>query len=250
MSVTLSIITINYNNADGLRKTMQSVLDQDYSDFEYLVIDGGSTDGSKEVIEDFLNNHPNSSKITYWCSEKDGGIYPAMNKGIAHALGQHIGILNSGDVFCKNVLDIVGECAVCNTDKILYGCSALYKGEEFDYVYGPNHIDICRNMIPHESAFVPKSVYEKYGTYDETYKIAADYEAFIRYYLAGVEFQFIDLLVGRFYQDGISSTNEKLLYEENKRLRKAHGIYVNPRKQFFVTFLPRLGRYIKKIIKG
>ena len=87
----LSVITINYNNAEGLAKTMDSVFRQRFSDFEYIVIDGGSTDGSKDLI---VNNQ---DKIAYWCSEKDSGIYNAMNKGIREASGEYLLFLNSGD---------------------------------------------------------------------------------------------------------------------------------------------------------
>ena len=91
-----SIISINYNHSDGLRKTIQSVVNQTFTDFEYIIIDGGSEDGSVEVIKDY------SDKITYWISERDKGIYNGMNKGIAQAKGTYINFMNSGDVFYSN----------------------------------------------------------------------------------------------------------------------------------------------------
>ncbi|WP_373940767.1 glycosyltransferase [Polaribacter sejongensis] len=92
----ITIITINYNNLLGLKKTMQSVFDQTYKDVEYVIIDGGSTDGSKEYILD------NAEKLAYWVSEPDNGIYNAMNKGIAKATGEYLLFLNSGDFLCDN----------------------------------------------------------------------------------------------------------------------------------------------------
>ena len=88
-----SIITINYNNADGLRRTIESVVSQTYADYEYLIIDGGSTDGSVNAIKEY------EDKISYWVSEKDGGIYNAMNKGVKVAHGEYLIFMNSGDVF-------------------------------------------------------------------------------------------------------------------------------------------------------
>src|SRR6478735_1115877 len=94
--IQLSIITINYNNLQGLQKTIESVVSQSFKDFEYIIIDGGSTDGSKVLIEKY------SESITYWVSEKDNGIYPAMNKGIQVANGEYLLFLNSGDWFYEN----------------------------------------------------------------------------------------------------------------------------------------------------
>lgn len=96
----LSVITINYNNAEGLAKTMDSVFRQRFSDFEYIVIDGGSTDGSKDLI---VNNQ---DKIAYWCSEKDSGIYNAMNKGIREASGEYLLFI----LFCRAKTLFTGIC--------------------------------------------------------------------------------------------------------------------------------------------
>ena len=91
-----SIITINYNNADGLRRTIESVVSQTFDDYEYVIIDGGSTDGSVDVIKEYEN------KISYWVSEKDGGIYNAMNKGVKASNGEYLIFMNSGDVFYRD----------------------------------------------------------------------------------------------------------------------------------------------------
>ncbi len=123
--VKLSIITVNLNNSAGLRKTIESIVKQTFKDFEYIIIDGGSTDGSAEVIKEFAD------KITYWVSEPDKGIYNAMNKGILHAKGEYLLFLNSGDwladddllskVFCEpRTADIIyGHMNFVSGDKIL-----------------------------------------------------------------------------------------------------------------------------------
>lgn len=244
----LSIITINYNDFVGLRKTMQSVLDQSYPDFEYLVIDGGSTDGSKAVIEDFLANHENSSKITYWCSEKDGGIYPAMNKGINLAKGHFICMLNSGDCFCDDVLSSVGKQATKYPDSILYGAVSVIENDKFSHVACMNSDYLPKGTLPHQGIFIPKEIHEKYGCYDESFKVCADYNFLLTVYQAGVPFHFLDLIISDYDGTGLSSTNRKLLTTENIRIWKSHGVYVSPRKQFIKSFIPRLCNLLKRII--
>lgn len=243
-----SIVTINYNDSIGLEKTMQSVLNQSFLDFEYLVIDGGSTDGSKTVIEKFVNNHPNASKITYWCSEKDGGIYPAMNKGINLAKGQFICMLNSGDCFCDNVLSSVGKQAVNYPDSILYGAVSVIENGKYKYVSCLNADMLPTNTLPHQGIFISKSVHEKHGNYDESFKVCADYNFLLTVYQAGVPFHFLDLIVSDYDGTGLSSTNRKLLIEENIRIRKGHGVYKSPRKEFLKSFIPRLGKFFKRLI--
>ena len=122
MKPFLSIITINRNNADGLRQTMESVLSQKCAKpFEYIIIDGASTDGSVDVIKEFLSKKKYASKISYWVSEKDSGIYNAMNKGIAHSNGVLVGILNSGDTFKENAFENLYELNKASPDALLYG---------------------------------------------------------------------------------------------------------------------------------
>lgn len=100
--IFLSIITINYNNADGLRKTIESVKNQTSKNYEHIIIDGGSTDESVSVIKEFLANSDYAKQVTFWCSEKDKGVYDAMNKGTLHANGRFCLYLNSGDYLSDN----------------------------------------------------------------------------------------------------------------------------------------------------
>ena len=98
--MTLSIITINYNNRDGLQKTIDSVISQSFNDYEWIVIDGDSNDGSREIIEQYCD------RFAYWCSEPDSGIYNAINKGLSHATGEYVQFLNSGDwLYSDNILE-------------------------------------------------------------------------------------------------------------------------------------------------
>lgn len=176
----ISVITINFNDALGLEKTIVSVLNQALSDFEFIVIDGNSTDGSKDVIENYKD------KFTYWVSEPDNGIYNAMNKGIAKATGDYLLFMNSGDVLIEeaNILihcseklieDIVAfDCFLEKNHKII-GRRTHLENPTFFYVY--------RNGFKHQSTFIKRNLFEKIGFYNENYKIAGDYEFWIRCFL-------------------------------------------------------------------
>jgi glycosyltransferase involved in cell wall biosynthesis len=178
----VSIITVVLNNADTIGQAIDSVLSQDYPDIEYIVIDGQSSDGTIDVIKSY------GSKITQWVSSKDGGIYPAMNKGLKMATGQIIGILNADDVYAssKVVSGIVAKMVETGSDTayadlnyvtrhdltkvVRYWRSGAYKKGSFKLGWMP----------PHPTFFVKKSVYEKYGVFDTTLRSAADYELMLR----------------------------------------------------------------------
>jgi len=209
----LSIITVNLNNRDGLQKTIDSVISQTFKDFEWIVIDGGSTDGSKELIEKYSNY------ITYWVSEPDKGIYNAMNKGINVSIGDYLLFLNSGDWLCdKNVLIDVFKNN--HTADILYGYmmrgsingelsqGALMKPTLFWY-------DFLGSSLPHQSTFISKKLFEKYGLYDETYNIAADTKFFIYSVVwKKCSYEFIPRKIAIFEGSGISDNDKKLRNEE------------------------------------
>lgn len=212
----LSIITINYNNRTGLEKTIQSVLSQTFTDYEYIIIDGGSTDGSREVIESVKD------RLAYWCSEPDKGIYNAMNKGIAKAKGEYLQFLNSGDyLYDAQVLQKVFEKE--RTADILYGYMII----DGNNVVGNKAImkpvlywnDFWGNTLPHQSTFTKKELFDKYGSFDETYKIVADAKFFIRTIVwEKSSYDFIPEKIAVFQPGGVSSGKERF-YERDVRLR-------------------------------
>ena len=204
----LSVITINYNNRDGLRKTIESVVNQTYKDFEYIVIDGGSTDGSVDVIKEY------AGKIDYWVSEPDKGIYNAMNKGIDVAKGEYLNFMNSGDTFCNN--DTV-ECVFIknNQSDIICGNTMMPTKHE-----PPNEITfktMFSGTICHQSAFIKTSLMRKYR-YDENLKIVADRKFFIEALILGnSSYSAIDVDVVNYDINGLSSNNRFLSdYEHSK----------------------------------
>lgn len=172
----LSIITINYNNKAGLQKTIDSVVSQTFKDFEWIIIDGGSTDGSKELIEQY------SQYITYWVSEPDKGIYNAMNKGIIKANGDYLLFLNSGDslVEKKTLYHIFRDN---HNEEILYG-NIIYDNEikTKNIGFHSNNLtllDLFKGNMPHQASLIKKKLFDSYGLYDERIKISADWKFFL-----------------------------------------------------------------------
>lgn len=172
----LTIITINYNNKEGLIKTFDSIAKQTWLDFEYIVIDGGSTDGGKELIE-------KNPQVNYWVSEKDSGVYNAMNKGILKATGDYIIFMNSGDFFFnEKVLENVQPHFSSNID-ILYGDTLCFNDKGYKKLETPDKKltfgFFYNGGINHQAAFIKRELFHKYFLYNEDYKICADWEFFI-----------------------------------------------------------------------
>ena len=214
----LSIITINYNNADGLKRTLESVKRQTFNDYEHIIIDGGSTDGSFDVIQDFLKDENYAHKVSFWCSEKDGGIYNAMNKGIDHAGGIFVEMLNSGDMFTGDCLSHIAPYLKENPNSVIYGANDYYDGTKYIQTLSYAAENLSTIMIPHEATFVPLSIYKKHGKYDESFRIVADREFMLRLKDNGVNFIHIPVIVTDFSMDGVSSTNPKITDKENYRI--------------------------------
>lgn len=172
-----SIITVNYNNREGLRRTIQSVINQTYTDYEYIIIDGESDDGSVDVIKEY------GSHITYWVSERDKGVYNAMNKGILQAKGTYINFMNSGDTFFdQNILAKVSH-EISDVD-ILVGKDYHYdatsrKGFASILPTRISMVTFFMETLPHQGAFIRRALFEN-SPYDETFRICADWAFYIK----------------------------------------------------------------------
>ena len=207
-----SVITINYNNKDGLRRTIESVICQNYSDFEYIVIDGGSTDGSVDIIKN------NASKINFWVSEPEKGIFHAMNKGTSHATGDYLIFMNSGDCFhSPYVLSETSdytEDIICG--KILRGSSTIPCGH---YKSTITMVDLIRDTLPHQAMFIKKDLLVKHP-YDEKYNIYSDGKFAIESIIFdNCTFRNIDAIIADYDINGISAnSNKKWNEEKNKTL--------------------------------
>ena len=217
----LSIITINYNNLEGLRKTLESVCAQTFRDYEWIVIDGGSNDGSRELIE------ANSADITYWVSEPDNGIYHAMNKGIAQAKGEFCQFLNSGDYYIS--ADTLKK-VFSNKDlaDVNYGDQwCIKEGKVVEKRIYPDKMGLSyllKAPLGHQASFFRTSAIKEHP-YKEKYTISADRAFFLGLYVFGYQFKHIQQPIAYFDTEGIGS-NAKTLAE---RRRQFHAI----KREFF-----------------
>lgn len=204
----LSIITINYNNEIGLKKTFESIFSQTYRDFEYIVIDGASSDRSIEIIKEY------DQFINYWVSEPDRGIYNAMNKGIAKAHGDYCIFMNSGDVFYDNnvvmqsLLHLDGTVVISGSTILIDGIKRAPSDITF--------INLVRNTLTHQSTFIKTSYLKKYK-YDEELKIVSDWKFLIQVLIMeNQSYKSIDTIISRYDLTGISTVNVSLMERERK----------------------------------
>lgn len=207
----LSIITINYNNKEGLRKTIDSVMSQTFKDYEWIIIDGGSTDGSREVIEAFSEN------FVYWCCEPDSGVYNAMNKGISRAQGEYLSFMNSGDCYYeKNTLENIFKQEV--SGDILYGDVIYQFGNKDVLQCAPRSLSLYhlyKSTIYHQSSFIKKELFLDSG-YDEKLKIVSDWKKWIEWVLQNKKYQYLPMTVAKVDTTGISMTNHTQREDERK----------------------------------
>lgn len=219
----LSIITINRNNAAGLEKTMQSVAAQTFKEFEYIVIDGASTDDSVKVIKRY---DPQFAHLK-WVSEPDSGIYNAMNKGLRMALGDYIQILNSGD--CLAAPDVTERMLSALEDSgnpsILYGnmIKCFSDGKRMvDKCFAGQEITMLgmfTGTLNHDPVYIRRELFEKYGYYEESLKIVSDWKWYLQAIILGGEKpHYVDLDVTLFDMTGISETNKNLDKAERKQV--------------------------------
>ncbi len=229
----VSIITVVYNRADVVRDTIESVLSQTYKNIEYIIIDGASTDGTMDVVNEYKD------RISKIISEPDHGLYDAINKGIREATGDVIGLIHSDDFYLDNfvIQRVVDEFKNKKVDTLF--ADLLYiKGDNKDKVlryYSAKNFTVKKLKYgfipPHPTLFVKKEVYEKCGLYKTDYKIAADYEMFVRLLLVNkLSFSYIHLPIVKMRVGGVSSGGIRRKIECNievVRAIKSNGIKTN-----------------------
>jgi glycosyltransferase involved in cell wall biosynthesis len=235
----ISIITINYNNQKGLQDTIQSVLSQSFENFEYIIIDGQSSDGSIDIIK------ANEDKISYWESNKDDGIYNAMNKGIKKAKGDFLLFLNSGDVFHDDK-SLKNAAVFLETGLDIYYGNLLLRYQSKDVVKEfPNELSfyffVNNGYLPHPSTFINRKLFENFGLYDESYKIAADWDFFIRLICKhNASYKHINSVISIFDKQGISNDPSYIELKAQERDR-----CLNENFSPFVKDIERLVEYDK-----
>jgi len=204
----LSIISVNLNDAKGLKTTASSVISQTYSDYEFIVIDGGSSDGSMDLIRDIADH------LSYWISEPDRGTYHAMNKGIQVAKGEYCLFLNSGDYFVDN--NVLGKVFSNNISADIVSGDVLKvrPNRKFRRVSSPETISLhrlCIHSLPHQATLIRRSLFDDTGYYNENYKIASDWEFFLKALVINEKsYAHIDVDISYFRIGGISSRRESI----------------------------------------
>ncbi|MDI3322138.1 glycosyltransferase family 2 protein [Pinibacter soli] len=216
----LSIITINLNNADGLKKTIESIINQTFTNYEYIIIDGNSTDESVSIIKQ------HSEKINYWVSEPDAGIYNAMNKGVIKATGEYCLFLNSGDYLINsNILDVVFHSKNPNEDFVYGNIMRLNKnGKEYEHK-APEKLTFFTfyfsSSICHQAIFYKRDLFQKYGLYNEDNRIASDWEfntlVIIKH---NCTTRYLNEPISFFEKNNLSANEEMNEMERQKALRK------------------------------
>ena len=278
----LSIITITYNNAEGLYRTIQSVQAQTFRDFEHIIVDGGSTDGSVEIIRQYADNEairlegykairpennkadnlalsPNhliTSSPIAWISEKDRGVYDAQNKGIRLAHGEYCYFLNAGDTFCAD--DVLERMFSPNSliasspnrqPDILYGNEIIVdgSGQRVDIARGvvnPSFVDLYNSCMKHQASFIRRSLFDKYGMYDADMRICSDFDWFFRViaFHDDVTLLYKDVDIAYFENTGLSYHSPELCAKERQQILDR---YMSKRMQCDYAVLgkyPRLSR--------
>ncbi|GFZ42096.1 glycosyltransferase family 2 protein [Bacteroides nordii] len=245
----LSVITINYNNCKGLKRTIESVVNQTNEDFEFIIIDGGSTDGSVDLINEYEN------KIDYWVSEADGGIYHAMNKGIAQAHGKYLNFMNSGDCFYEvETLDKVFS-EICDQDYIV---GIAFVPNEKNKLWKPVKKDFslldvyCGGQANHQSSFIKREILKE--GYDLKFRIIADELFFVeKIIFQGYTYLPINIIVCEYDCTGISSQSGKIVKQERKRFyrEKLSPRIISDYDRFYLTrrVLPSIQKVIS-VLRG
>jgi glycosyltransferase involved in cell wall biosynthesis len=234
MSFKISVITISYNEEKVIEKTIQSVINQTYSEYEYILIDGGSNDKTIEIAENY------SSKITHFISEPDKGIYDAMNKGINYASGDYIIFMNSGDIF-NNIYtlsdifsnDINSDVIYGNTSYLINEKQVLVKASKLNRMW-------FRLPFCHQSVFVKSEIMKKFY-FDTKYEIIADFNFFYKLYIERFSFYYVDKIFSICNIEGISNNPDNRIKISRER-EEIIGFYFN----FYYECYKRLKNIIKQ----
>jgi glycosyltransferase involved in cell wall biosynthesis len=249
----ISIITVNYNNLEGLKKTIESISSQTWQEFEHIIIDGGSTDGSVANIES------NAQLFKYWVSEPDKGVYHAMNKGIAKASGEYLLFLNSGDHFYNHKVLEKNHYVLTNYDLIYFNMYVSGENKKFIKEY-PDTLSFAyflKDNLPHPSIFIKKELFQTVGLFKEDFKIVSDWKFFIdsvcKY---NASYLHVNNTLTTFYLDGISSLSEnKVVIDAEKKevLQSDYSAYMldleDVLKYMTIVHSLRRSRIIKWLIR-
>lgn len=235
----VSVITVVYNGERYVEESIQSVLSQTYDNIEYIIIDGGSSDSTVEIIKKYEH------VIDYWVSERDSGIYNAMNKGLRLATGDYIAILNADDYYNRDAVKLSIEAIQINQADYSYANVRFVGSNSLSRPIYPLQKDyIYQEMpYPHVSAFIKANIYKAVGFFDESFKIAADHDMALRIHLVGYKACYVDYEVARLEAGGVSSSSEsnreyvKIVIKHGKNRFKSYFTYYKQRAKIQILKL-------------
>ena len=241
----ISIITVVFNGERYLEETIKSVLNQTYPNVEYIIIDGGSTDRTLNIISKY------EDYIDYWINEPDKGIYDAMNKGIRLSTGYLVGILNSDDWYEKNALEEVCKCFNLYKDgDVYYGNNKIYS-EKKELLFYRNSEDMTNinktKTFCHQNAFIKMKAYKTFGLHDMKYKIAADYDLIFKFFINNCQFYKINQFLVNYRLGGVSSKYALAGRREEKDIKIKYGVSFF--KAYFSFTKAMLRLIIRRILK-
>jgi glycosyltransferase involved in cell wall biosynthesis len=227
MNVDFSIITVSYNSEKTIARTIKSVLNQSFKNYEYIIVDGGSSDTTNKIINKYKDQFQGG---IIHVSEADSGIYDAMNKGIALAKGKVIGLLNSDDFYFNNTLSMVYDAFIKTDGQSVLTGELIFKSETGEQLLKTSKERFLKktkhfkNGVRHPATFVPKVIYDDLGLFNLDYKIASDAELMYRIYKSNYEFTFINEPLLVMFDGGASNSKGlyKQLLHENRLFLKAY----------------------------
>jgi glycosyltransferase involved in cell wall biosynthesis len=219
----ISVVTVCFNSASTIGRTLDSMLAQTYQDWEHVVIDGASRDGTQGIVSDYGRKAGGRLKFV---SEPDKGIYDAMNKGIALCTGDLIAIINSDDWYEPDALEGISKAAVANPEyDVYYGLVRFVDSNGIEEsVQRWHHSGLERHTLCHQGCFVALEAFKRFGSFDTSYKLCADYDFLLRVKAGDGRFLPVDTIIANYGTGGASSVNERLRETENLRIRLRHGL--------------------------
>lgn len=236
----ITVVTVVYNGEEHLEQTIQSVINQSYDNVEYIIVDGGSSDATVDIIKKY------EEQIDYWVSEGDGGIYDAMNKGISLATGDYINFMNAGDSFYnKDTIQDIFKQVDYKNSAVVYGNAQNIYDSRHKVIFPSKSLDSIYQGLPfsHQSSFTRTKYLQKLG-YDLQYSICADYDLFYKLYMQKLTFTYVDVIVANYDMFG-ASTKYSESFLEKKRIS---NMYEPSKNKYFSTkkyLILKLKEYIK-----